>query len=185
LWKALSEMLMRPDHLQRALEMRREAVEEQETWAKDAKSASARLKVLEQRNAEITARFRRGVLSAETYDRHLEEAAREKKMLENQIDGARAASDAARREKARCLAVLATAETLRERLKNANPSIQQEVARILIRGRGESVVRLGAQTIEAHVVFAENPTVLPAFGASSSSVCEQTDDFALSLRVVA
>ena len=153
-WAAVVQLLSQPRYVEAAIRRREEADTEQHAWMKDLSTAEKKLVQHEAQCSKMAERYRRGLIPDSVYDAHLQSAKPEHDMLLRQVEAARAGIDQANTHKLDTDRLLASVERLRERLSGADLTTQAEIVRILIPGRGEHVVRLGAKDIELHVVLA-------------------------------
>ncbi len=154
LWTAVTDLLLRPDHLERALMARRsDAGEQHDLWESDLKQFERKLAQHEHGCSNIMDAHRRGLIPDNLFAQHLQDAERERRMLVRQVETAKRQVEAARADEAGLKQLVASAAGLKDLLAEASPKVRQEFVQALVPG-GEHVVRLGATEIEAQVLVA-------------------------------
>jgi len=149
IWKALRDLLEQPELLEEAgAERASRAAGDSRDWRKDVAGYEARLERLGRVEQAILARFRKGLVSEQAMDAELGASARERAMLERQLDGAKRALADAARTTANVAALQATLYEIRARLAQASLEEKRELVRLLVEP-GDVV--LGACEITARV----------------------------------
>ncbi len=132
-WKALRELLEQPDLLEEVGAERASRAEgDARDWQKDIAGYEARLERMGRAEQAILARFRKGLVSETAMDAELAAGARERAMLERQLDGAKRALADSARTTADAAALKATLYELRARLGQASPEEQRDLVRLLV-----------------------------------------------------
>ena len=155
LWSTLSQALMRPDLLEKVLaasdeDESREGVD----WAKDLQEFTRKLNRLDQTDGVILERFRRGLISSTTMDRHLDSSSRERALLERQIATASRQADNAKVQREHVRALRATAETLAARIATASLAERREIVHTLVPGRDDNWIVIDSETVRATILLA-------------------------------
>jgi site-specific DNA recombinase len=164
LWRAFSELLMRPDLVDRALAARdEEATSGVRDWGKDLRDYQRKLARLNEAEAAILERFSHGLIAPEVMDRHLKKSARERQMLEKQVEVAREQTMVAQAEQHEMAALRATAETLRGRLATATAEERREIVWTLVPGRDDHWIVIGPKEVAAKVLLAAQAEQTSAF----------------------
>lgn len=159
IWAKLCETLLTPGLVEEALAQRRTGAERDgKDWRKDLRTFERKLEQLEQDEVTLMERFRRRLVSQRAMDAALEQMARERALLERQVESAKRRSEAAGRDEAEARTLLDAVEALRRRLPGATPEQRRELVRALVPGRGDAWVVLDARDIELNLVLAEQPT---------------------------
>jgi len=152
-WKAVTELLERPDLLDEVTAARRSRSGANERdWQKDIAGYEARLERLRRSETAILARFRRGLVSEGAMDGELTASKREREMVERQLDGARRALADVARTSADTAALEATLAELRTRLAVATQEEKRDIVRLLVEP-GDIV--LGTYEVTAQVQLRE------------------------------
>jgi len=148
-WDALRAVLERGDVLERAVAQRTaEAGADRKAWAGDLKDATARMHRLQLVEETILARFRRGLVSEAAMDTELGAAARERALVQRQIEGARRAGDQTRRTDAGLKGVRDQIDVLRRVLRSRSLPRRRELVVALL---GEAPVIMSSQEVRAMV----------------------------------
>ncbi len=163
-WAAVTDFLSRQDLIDEAIALRRGS---STPWAQDLVDYEARLARLDDVELAVLDRHRRNLVSQRALDVELGRIARDRAMLERQIETARAG----KADDRQVHALVATVATLRERLGAVagDAAQRQRLMRALVPGRGDYVWRLGDGTLEATAVLGE----LPALGLTGDSDCRR------------
>jgi site-specific DNA recombinase len=165
IWEGVADMLGQPRYVEAAIKRKQETSADADTWSDDLAEAEAKLQRFDERCEKMADRYRRGLIADPVFDRHLEQAKRDRAMLERQVEAARAGIDRATEHKAEVTALLEAVATMRHRLKNADFKTRRELLTTLVPGTGEHVVRLGPEDIDMKVVIGPDPGRLPTFAA--------------------
>lgn len=182
LWGAVSDLITGPEVLERALEMRRaEAAAGEKDWAADLRDFERKLERSRKAEVAILARFRRGVISEASLDAELDAGARERAMLERQVETARRAAAGAAAAGGRSAAASDLLARLRTMTRAVSPEERREILATLIDPGG---IVMGAEAIRA-TVRVELPPLCLADAAGYSSVAETRGANAMEFRLVA
>lgn len=149
LWAAIVELVERPDLVEEVAEARRgRATADTRAWQEDVAEFESKLAKLAKAEAAILRRFRQGLVSESVMDADLAAGARQRAMLERQLDTARKAMADATRLKTDLVALEDVFKKLRKRVRRATPEQRQALVRLLVEPRG---IVLGAYEIAARV----------------------------------
>ncbi len=135
-WNAVAELLARPDVVGYALSQREaEARGTAQDWEQDLISFERKLKQIEEADARILERFRRGKIGEGTMDMHLEASVRDREMLKRQIEIAHGQSRVGRASEHALSEVRVMIRTLQVRTAKASPEVRRDLVRALVPGR--------------------------------------------------
>lgn len=159
LWTAISDLLMRPDLVERALASREdEGSTGAADWTDDLVSYDKKLARLNEAEGVILERFSRGLIDSKVLDRHLAHSTRERRMLEKQIEVCRAQARVADEDRAAVASLRATVNELCASLAKASLAQRREIVRTLVPGRGDNWIEIGPEEVTARVLLAANPS---------------------------
>jgi site-specific DNA recombinase len=167
-WMAVVQMLSKPKYVEAAIRRQQEANADQAAWTKDLAHAESKLAQHNVRCEKMAEHFRKGMISDDVYESHLEAAKREREMLVHQVEAATNGADLAVSRKTEMETLFASVTELRQRLEGADLATRAEIVRTLVPGRGEHVARIGPKEIELHVVLAvesRDPARLPTLAS--------------------
>jgi hypothetical protein len=132
-WKAFRELLEQPDLLEEVgTDAPRGRMGDARDWQKDVAGYEARLERLGCAEQAILARFRKVLVSEAAMDAELAAGARERAMLERQLDGAKRALADSARTQADAAALKAMLYELCARPGQATPEEQRNLVRLLV-----------------------------------------------------
>jgi site-specific DNA recombinase len=182
-WTALRSVLEREDLLERAVAQRSaDTGADRQAWARDLEDARARLGRLQEVEAALMARFRRGLISEGAMDTELAAAARERAMLGRQVDAARQGARAAHADAARLRSARADVDAMRRRLRSQSAAVRRGLVVALL---GQTPVIMSAKEVRAMVRLRLAPALavgsLGSAGFSSSGETNGGDYFELEL----
>lgn len=147
LWAAMVRILGRRDLLDRALEIRgADAAKQGDDWSADLRGFESRLAKLLRAEKTMLERFRRGLVSEGAIDHELEAIARERKMLERQVETAQRAAAGAAKAASRVDAMRASVAVLQMRIRATSAAERRALVEALV--DPWSVV-IGAERVEA------------------------------------
>lgn len=148
-WKAIADLVEQPDVVEELAEVRRgRASADTHEWQKDVAEYEGKLSKLARAETTILARFRQGLVSEAAMDASLADGARQRTMLERQLDAARRAIADATKAKANVLALEEVLKGLRAKVRAATPAERYALVQLLVEPGG---VTLGAFEIVARV----------------------------------
>jgi site-specific DNA recombinase len=172
IWRALSELLLRPDLLEKAVAKRKlDSGRDKRDWSGDLATFRRKLADMERAETIILDRFRRGLISPGAMDHEARAAGRHRKMLERQIEVAELEFARVDIEASQVDALSTTIADLRGRLATATQEIKREIVRALVPGRDDHVIRVFPKEIDVGVVLAARSgggTVVPCDASSTS-----------------
>ena len=159
LWASISDLLLRPDLVERALASREDdGGSGAAGWAKDLADYGRKLARLNDAEAVILERFSRGLIGSEVMDRHLAKSGRERKMLEKQIEVCREQAKVAEADRSAVAALRATVDDLRAGIAKASPSQRRAIVLTLVPGNGDNWIEIGPTEVTAKVLLAAQPS---------------------------
>lgn len=173
-WNELRVVFERGDILERAVSQRAaEAGADRAAWAGDLQDAHARLARLQAVEEALMARFRRGLISEGAMDAELGAAARERVLLQRQVQAAREGAAGARAGSARLRDARTQIDTLRRVLRSRSPLRRRELVVALM---GQSPVILSAEEVRAMVRLRLAPArAVGLVGGAGLSVSHETN----------
>ncbi len=183
-WEKLSERLDHPELIRELANVDAEHANDLRDWRSDIEVHRAHLKRLTTVETGITARYRHGKLSEETYDVELAALHRERKMVLEQLSTAERAAGATMTAQQRLRAASVTVEALRGAMPRASAEDRRELLRELAR---EVVLKEGQAHLDLRIVRrskASYPGAAPLAVVTSTGYGSQHDVW-LSLRLVA
>jgi hypothetical protein len=172
-WTAVAELLARPDVVGYALAQREaEASGSARDWEKDLKGYERKLRRVEEADAQILERFRRGKIGESAMDIHLDASAREREMLDMQVRTARQQSQLGRVSEQAVAEVRVMIGNLQSRLADVSQETKRDLVRALVPGRCSGrararglapdvndVIVLGARDLSIGVILGAHPVV--------------------------
>lgn len=132
IWTAVVELLERADL---GAIMARAPGQKGDEWAGDLAAYRRRLKRIDEAEAGVLGRYRRGLVSEHGFDAELERIAAERRMLERQVATAENALSARGERRAALARAQDRVKLLRERLPDAAAEVRREIVVTLLAGR--------------------------------------------------
>lgn len=157
-WARITAYLAAPDLLEETLgERSDEAGRDARDWEGDLRGFERQLAELDTRERQLVDRFARGLIGEDVLDATLKRNKERRELLRRNVDNARARLVAAARTAEHAELLLATTETLRARVQDADAETRRDLVRLLIPGSGDHVatiladgrVRLGVRDLAA------------------------------------
>ncbi len=155
IWAAICELVERPDVVEEVAEARRgRSSQNSDAWTKDITDFEGRLSRLAKAESAILSRFRQGLISEAVMDADLAAGAKQRAMLERQLEGAQRALTDARKTTATAVALESVLKSLRKRVRRATLAERQALVQLLVEPGG---VVLGSYEIAAQVRLEAGP----------------------------